>query len=98
MPDLDAILMPIVTSYPIRHPCPTGGSADKTKAAALSDRGLESRDGGGERAYSAASRMTSVFSTLAAQYLNSGILPKGSSCGLVRKLAAASLKQKGMNT
>ena len=32
----------------------------------------------------------SSFSTLAAQYLNSGILPKGSSAALVSRLAAAS--------
>src|SRR3546814_5343295 len=38
---------------------------------------------------------TTLFrsSTLAAQNLNSGILPKGSSCGLVRVLAGASAKQ-----
>lgn len=40
--------------------------------------------------YSAASRCGSIFSTLAAQNLNSGILPKGSSFGLVRRFAAAS--------
>src|SRR5271163_2092357 len=47
--------------------------------------------------YSAAA-LTAAGSTLAAQNLNSGILPKGSSWGLVSTLAAASAKQKGMNT
>ena len=37
-------------------------------------------------------------STLAAQNLNSGILPNGSSAGLVSRFAAASAKQNGMNT
>jgi transposase len=41
------------------------------------------------RAYSAAWR-ASARSTRAAQYLNSGIFPNGSSAGLVRRLAAAS--------
>jgi hypothetical protein len=40
--------------------------------------------------YSAASLRGIAFSTLAAQNLNSGILPNGSSFGLVRILAAAS--------
>jgi len=40
--------------------------------------------------YSAACAVSAAFSIRAAQYLNSGILPKGSSCGLVRMLAAAS--------
>ena len=40
----------------------------------------------------------SACSTFAAQNLNSGILPIGSSCGLVSRLAAASAKQNGMNT
>ena len=41
-------------------------------------------------AYSAASRCGSAFSTRAAQNLNSGILPNGSSAGLVSRFAAAS--------
>jgi len=36
------------------------------------------------------SHVVATGSTFAAQNLNSGILPKGSSCGLVRMLAAAS--------
>src|SRR5215813_1053156 len=41
--------------------------------------------------YSAATRVaSSTFSTLAAQYLNSGIFPNGSSAGLVSRFAAAS--------
>ena len=40
----------------------------------------------------------SAFSTRAAEYLNSGILPNGSSCGLVNMLAGASAKANGMNT
>src|SRR5205823_12382938 len=40
----------------------------------------------------------STASTRAAQYLNSGIFPNGSSAGLVRRLAAASTKANGMNT
>src|SRR5690349_15025640 len=41
--------------------------------------------------YSAATRVTgSAASTLAAQNLNSGILPNGASFGLVRRFAAAS--------
>ncbi len=40
------------------------------------------------RPYSAATK-ASIFSTRAAQNLNSGILPKGSNCGLVNMLAAA---------
>ena len=40
--------------------------------------------------YSAATLTSSAFSTRTALYLNSGILPKGSSAGLVRMLAAAS--------
>ena len=50
------------------------------------------RDGrgrGGGRARQAALRSLAGI-TRAAQYLNSGILPKGSSAGLVRVLAAAS--------
>src|ERR1700733_1869207 len=47
--------------------------------------------------YSAA-RTCRTGPTRAAQYLNSGILPKGSSIGLVSALAGLSLKQKGMNT
>ncbi len=47
--------------------------------------------------YSAATSM-SAASTLQAQNLNSGILPIGSSCGLVSRFAAASAKQNGMNT
>ncbi len=42
------------------------------------------------RRYSAASILGSAFSTFAAQNLNSGILPKGSSFGLVKRFAAAS--------
>ncbi len=41
------------------------------------------------KGYSAAT-LTAAGSTFAAQNLNSGILPNGSSCGLVRTLAAAS--------
>jgi hypothetical protein len=41
-------------------------------------------------AYSAASRTIGSASTLAAQNLNSGILPNGSSLGLVSRFAAAS--------
>ena len=48
--------------------------------------------------YSAASLCGPTASTRAAQNLNSGILPKGSSAGLVSLLAAASKKAKGMNT
>src|SRR5205823_8173932 len=49
--------------------------------------------------YSAATLAAgSTASTRAAQYLNSGILPNGSSAGLVRGLAAASTKANGMNT
>ncbi len=40
--------------------------------------------------YSAASRTAPIRSTRAAQNLNSGILPNGSSAGLVNRLAAAS--------
>jgi len=43
----------------------------------------------GNAPYSAATR-ASTRSTRAAQYLNSGIFPNGSSAGLVRRLAAAS--------
>lgn len=43
----------------------------------------------GRRPYSAASRI-SARSALTAQNLNSGILPKGSSAGLVNRFAAAS--------
>ena len=47
--------------------------------------------------YSAATFFAgSTTSTRAAQYLNSGILPNGSSAGLVRMLAAASTKANGM--
>src|SRR5262249_58026463 len=42
--------------------------------------------------YSAASLTGSIRSTLAAQNLNSGILPNGSRLGLVSRLAAASTK------
>jgi hypothetical protein len=50
-------------------------------------------------AYSAASmRPPEAGSTLTAQNLNSGILPNGSSLGLVSSLAAASTKANGMNT
>jgi len=45
--------------------------------------------------YFAASRCGPTASTLAAQNLNSGILPKGSRAGLVSLLAAASKKAKG---
>src|SRR5712675_1119167 len=48
--------------------------------------------------YSAASLTTSARATFAAQNLNSGIFPNGSSAGLVSRLAAASTKAKGMNT
>src|SRR5579862_561784 len=49
--------------------------------------------------YSAATLVAgSTASTLAAQNLNSGILPNGSSLGLVRRFAAASTNAKGMNT
>src|SRR5262249_12743002 len=49
--------------------------------------------------YSAATRAASATgSTLAAQYLNSGIFPNGSSAGLVRRFAAASTNANGMNT
>jgi hypothetical protein len=44
----------------------------------------------GKSPYSAASCRSVAASTFAAQNLNSGILPKGSSAGLVRMLAAAS--------
>ena len=50
------------------------------------------------RGYSAATRRVSAGSTFAAQNLNSGILPNGSSAGLVRMFAAASTKANGMNT
>ena len=40
--------------------------------------------------YSAAAARARTGSTLAAQNLNSGILPNGSSCGLVSMFAAAS--------
>src|SRR6185312_1413415 len=52
----------------------------------------------GRSAYSAACICGSAFSTRAAQNLNSGILPNGSSAGLVSLFAAASKKAKGMNT
>src|SRR5690606_26271287 len=52
----------------------------------------------GELAYSAATAASFTGSTRAAQNLNSGILPNGSSCGFVSRFAAASVKQKGMNT
>src|SRR5712692_5901964 len=58
-------------------------------------------DEGGHRSrvYSAAARAAaSPGSTLAAQYLNSGIFPNGSSAGLVSRFAAASTKANGMNT
>ena len=49
--------------------------------------------------YSAATLAAgSTASTRAAQYLNSGILPNGSSAGLVSRLAAASTNANGMNT
>jgi hypothetical protein len=49
--------------------------------------------------YSAATRAASATgSTLAAQYLNSGILPNGSIAGLVSRFAAASTNANGMNT
>src|SRR3977135_2215689 len=48
--------------------------------------------------YSAASLTTSARSTFAAQNLNSGIFPNGSSAGLVSRLAAASTKAKGRTT
>src|SRR5262249_17554399 len=49
--------------------------------------------------YSAATRAASATgSTLAAQYLNSGIFPNGSSAGLVSRFAAASTNANGMNT
>ena len=38
-----------------------------------------------------------TFSIFAAQYLNSGIFPKGSNFGFVNTLAGASLKAKGKN-
>ena len=41
--------------------------------------------------YSAAAADDGMASTRAAQNLNSGILPNGSSCGLVSRLAAASV-------
>ena len=47
------------------------------------------KPGHDEEPYSAALR-NSAFSTRTAQNLNSGILPNGSSAGLVRRLAAAS--------
>ncbi len=51
------------------------------------------------RSYSAAcSLVPRTGSTLAAQNLNSGILPNGSSLGLVSSLAAASTNAKGMKT
>ena len=43
-------------------------------------------------AYSAACRAAPAGSTRAAQNLNSGILPNGSSAGLVKRFAAASTK------
>src|SRR5215831_4818520 len=47
--------------------------------------------------YSAATRAASATgSTLAAQYLNSGIFPNGSSAGLVSRFAAASTNANGM--
>src|SRR5262249_3531999 len=53
----------------------------------------------GDGRYSAATFAAgSTTSTRAAQYLNSGILPNGSSAGLVRRLAAASTKANGINT
>ena len=64
------------------------------KAISSSDAGEQTRNlwsGGG-------APLRPIFSTRAAQYLNSGIFPMGSSCGLVRKFAGASAKQKGMNT
>src|SRR5262245_10298054 len=48
--------------------------------------------------YSAATCRASAGSTFAAQNLNSGIFPNGSSAGLVRIFAAASTNAKGMNT
>src|SRR4029077_114457 len=48
--------------------------------------------------YSAAALTAAAGSTLAAQNLYSGILPNGSSCGLVSTLAAASAEQNGVNT
>ena len=45
-----------------------------------------------------AATVSPTASTLAAQYLNSGIFPNGSSAGLVNVFAAASAKQKGTKT
>src|SRR4051812_18117443 len=60
-----------------------------------SDRQLSHRSPAG---HSAASLTTSARSTFAAQNLNSGIFPNGSSAGLVSRLAAASTNANGMNT
>ena len=55
------------------------------------NNGPPSRRGTPLPAYSAAMRLAgSTGSSLAAQYLNSGILPNGSSAGLVSRFAAAS--------
>src|SRR5262249_18788038 len=52
-----------------------------------------------QEAYSATIRAASASgATLAAQYLNSGILPNGSSAGLVSRFAAASTNANGMDT
>ena len=64
---------------PLRGPPPLTGGADG------SGRGQSAAAGAG-----AASAPASAGSTRAAQSLNPGILPKGSSSGLVRTLAAAS--------
>src|SRR5262249_32930132 len=64
----------------------------QTKKALLDPKVPPAADVEGRRhRYSAATLVAaSTASTRAAQYLNSGILPNGSSAGLVRRLAAAS--------
>src|SRR5205814_8930865 len=72
------------------HSFPTRRSSD-----------LDRRDGlatSGDNHSAATCVAASTRSTFAAQYLYSGILPNGSSAGLVRRFAAASTKANGMNT
>lgn len=71
----------------VGHSCPPLGVVPAFAGTTVEFGGVTPSDSTGP--YSAASRI-STRSALAAQNLNSGILPNGSSAGLVKRFAAAS--------
>src|SRR5689334_21377150 len=87
---LSALITGVHIADELAEPCRRSTGVPKPAASTALRRigGAVLMQSRAEGDYSAATRVaSSTFSTLAAQYLNSGIFPNGSSAGLVSRLA-----------